>query len=170
MKKSFLLLALLSVFMFSNAEEYYCDMGLCFELGKFKAETYRTADGEPYKIEASGMSAAMTIYKDWEPELLTMEERVELLKKRLDKAATEYARITNAYKKINFTEEDEYLGMIPAHCLTGFVEMGHDAAQYKFYLFEKDNTCYCVEFHTSGWTKDFEKKFRTMIDSFYMPQ
>ncbi len=166
MKKSFLLLALLSAFMFTNAEEY-CDMGFCFELGKFKPS--------PLKIEnivraTKGMFTVMTIEGNWHPELVSMEEKVEFIKNKLDKAMADQTRNTMVFYKIEFSEEDEYLGMIPAHCLTGLVKMGMGATQYKFYLFEKDNIPYCVEFSTPGGKKGFEKAFRTMIDSFYMPQ
>lgn len=170
MKKSFLLLALLSAFMFTNAEEY-CDMGFCFELGKFQAKTYRTADDEPYMIKANrGTFTAMAIIKNWQPELLSTEERVDFLKARLDKALADQTRNTAVFYSIKFTEEEENLGMIKAHCLTGFAKIGLGATQYKYYLFEKDNIIYCAEFSTPGGKKGFEKAFRTMIDSFYMPQ
>ena len=146
-------------------------MGFCFDLGKgFKAFAAVNENQEPTGITVTkGLYTSMRIYKDYQPEL-TQEERIDLVKTNLDKAMYNQTRNTNVIYTIKFSEEEENLGMIPTYCVTGLVKMGFGATQYKFYLFEKDNISYCVEFSTPGGVKGFEKAFRAMIDSFYMPQ
>ncbi len=170
MKKFILLFACLSILSASYAEEY-CNMGFCFELGKgFKAWPRLDENQQPVSILVNkGMFTSMQINKNFQPEL-NLEEKVNFLKKRLDKAMYEQTKNTTVFYNIKFSEDEENLGMIKAYCLTGLVKMGFGATQYKFFLFERDGIPYCVEFSTPGGTKGFEKAFRALIDSFYMLQ
>lgn len=170
MKKIILLFACLSILSTSYADEY-CNMGFCFELGNgFKAFQRVDENQQPYKIVVNkGMFTSMQITKNFEPEM-EIEEKVETIKQRLDKALRDQTRNTLVTYSIKFSEDDEDLGTIKAFCLTAFVKMGFGATQYKFFLFEREGIPYCVEFSTPGGKKGFEKDFRAMIDSFYMLQ
>ena len=168
MKKLFFSLAFLSIFSLCFAEEY-CNMGFCFEVPKkFHANApsaYLDANQQPTRIIASkGLFTLMTIYKNYKPEMDLME-RVEFLKDLLDKAMANQTQGKVPYF-IDFSQGKEYLGEIETYCLTGYVHLGLGATQYKFYLFDRDDIPYLVEFSTPGGTKGFEKNFRAMIESF----
>ena len=138
MKKIFLLFACLSILSTSYAEEY-CNMGFCFELGKgFKAWPQSDENQQPISLLVNkGMFTSMRINKNFEPDL-NLEEKVDLLKKRLDKAMYEQTKNTTVFYTIKFSEDDENLGMIKAYCLTGLVKMGFGATQYKFLTYRSN--------------------------------
>ena len=168
MKKLFFSLAFLSVFGLCCAEQY-CNMGFCFEVTKgfhaYANQLYLDENQNPTRIQAvKGMFTAMTIYKNYQPEL-DLEQKVDFLKDNLERAMENQTQGKVPYS-IDFSVTQEMLGEIQTYCLTGFVHLGLGATQYKFYLVEKDGIPYLVEFSTPGGYKGFEKNFRAMIESF----